>query len=406
MWSLFFCRYGEVHVYFRARLIVMMKRSMYVSSFALLFLASALFPSTIPAQAATLGYCPEIKTTLQRGKANLSGEVINLQKFLSDYYGLSQPNLQTGYFGPLTQKYVMQFQREIGLPAMGIVGPATRAAILAKCMGNGAITCKFREVGASDQDIWDINASTQEECQTLCTNIQTRYFSQSSGICSYNTGSTITEFEMPLDFPQPYNLEKNSMGATSTLPQTATSTPFSPPTCSLTVDPVVPLSTVQTTPLTWRSTNADYMTGILTQGKLPPNNTLEVSLTTAGSRTYALTFVGPGGQATCKTTVSAIDQYADKALSTSAQNIQYSTSTPPPTCSMSTSKTQVVPFEPYTLTWSSSNADYVTGFAEQPKGPVSGNQIVTLVGAGQRTYTLTFHGPGGQVSCSTSVSAI
>ena len=45
----------------------------------------------------------------------------------------------TGYFGPLTQKAVMQFQNAHGLDPVGIVGPKTRAALNGSAGAQGNI---------------------------------------------------------------------------------------------------------------------------------------------------------------------------------------------------------------------------------------------------------------------------
>lgn len=77
-------------------------------------------------------YCPTITQNLQKGDRdrNTNGQVSELQKFLNSYYS---QNLSLGFFGPLTKKYVTKFQLENKLWGIGIVGPATRNAIAAKC---------------------------------------------------------------------------------------------------------------------------------------------------------------------------------------------------------------------------------------------------------------------------------
>ena len=83
------------------------------------------------------GYCPHLSQTLTRGTRDgttvPSGQVTELQKFLVDYYDLNPDVYVTGYFGRLTQQNVIRFQQEQGLPAYGIVGPLTRAAIATVC---------------------------------------------------------------------------------------------------------------------------------------------------------------------------------------------------------------------------------------------------------------------------------
>ncbi len=76
-------------------------------------------------------YCPQLFQTVLRGSSG--SQVLELQKFLSDYYDISPTTIQTGYFGRMTQQHVAQFQKEQGLPAYGIAGSMTRAAIARIC---------------------------------------------------------------------------------------------------------------------------------------------------------------------------------------------------------------------------------------------------------------------------------
>src|SRR5262245_25191749 len=64
-------------------------------------------------------YCPALTRTMQRGArdATTGGQVTELQLFLADYFGLNEEDLVTGFFGRLTQSYVVRFQQEKGLPA-------------------------------------------------------------------------------------------------------------------------------------------------------------------------------------------------------------------------------------------------------------------------------------------------
>lgn len=80
-------------------------------------------------------YCPQLSVLLQRGARDntTQGQVSELQSFLVDRYALDEQVMITGFFGKTTQMYVQQFQREEGLPALGIVGAMTRARIAAVC---------------------------------------------------------------------------------------------------------------------------------------------------------------------------------------------------------------------------------------------------------------------------------
>ena len=85
-------------------------------------------------------YCPQLSITMQRGArdATTGAQVSELQAFLTSYYNLDENVVVGGYFGNLTHKYVVQFQREQGLPAFGIAGSLTRAKIAQAC-GGGAV---------------------------------------------------------------------------------------------------------------------------------------------------------------------------------------------------------------------------------------------------------------------------
>lgn len=76
-------------------------------------------------------YCPQLSQTVFRG--SIGNQVLELQKFLSDYYDIPPTTIQTGYFGRITQSYVIRFQQEQGLPSYGIAGSMTRAAIARVC---------------------------------------------------------------------------------------------------------------------------------------------------------------------------------------------------------------------------------------------------------------------------------
>lgn len=84
-------------------------------------------------------YCPKLYTTLQRGStdARTSGQVTELQLFLANHYDLDENTSVSGYFGAVTARNVIRFQQEQGLPALGIAGGLTRAAIARVCGSSG-----------------------------------------------------------------------------------------------------------------------------------------------------------------------------------------------------------------------------------------------------------------------------
>lgn len=72
-----------------------------------------------------------IATTLKQGSKG--EEVKRLQNFLAARYFLKATDIVTGTFGPTTQWYVVKYQQEKSIPAIGTVGPTTRAAIEKDC---------------------------------------------------------------------------------------------------------------------------------------------------------------------------------------------------------------------------------------------------------------------------------
>jgi hypothetical protein len=79
-----------------------------------------------------------------------------------------------------------------------------------------------------------------------------------------------------------------------------------------------------------------------------------------------------------------------------------------PTCYITSDKVGVNYGDTYTINWSSSNANYMTGLHTQDKWPTSGSQTLSTLGypAGLHTDTLTFVGYGGSMSCSSNISVV
>lgn len=93
----------------------------------------------------TGGACPVLTRSLQLGSSG--ADVMSLQKFLNAsantrvaVSGAGSPGMETTYFGPATQAAVIKFQAANNVSAIGVVGPATRAAIAAVCGGMGSGT--------------------------------------------------------------------------------------------------------------------------------------------------------------------------------------------------------------------------------------------------------------------------
>jgi hypothetical protein len=93
----------------------------------------------------TGGVCPTLSRSLSLGASG--ADVKSLQVFLNGraatqvaISGAGSPGHETTYFGPGTKAAVMKFQTLNGVSAIGIVGPASRAAIVAVCGGTTGST--------------------------------------------------------------------------------------------------------------------------------------------------------------------------------------------------------------------------------------------------------------------------
>ena len=99
--------------------------------FARICVFTFLLTLSLSAHAAPAPSCPILTRQLSLGSRGT--DVSRLQTFLREKSFFS-PEVNTGYFGKLTQKAVIQFQRANGLDPVGIVGPKTRTKIGADCV--------------------------------------------------------------------------------------------------------------------------------------------------------------------------------------------------------------------------------------------------------------------------------
>ena len=78
-------------------------------------------------------------------------------------------------------------------------------------------------------------------------------------------------------------------------------------------------------------------------------------------------------------------------------------SAPTPTCTLAPSKSSVLTNEPFTITWSTTNADYISdiGGKNNPSGTTA---PITIPNVGPYQYSITAYGAGGTAMCSTTVS--
>lgn len=86
------------------------------------------------------GVCPVLTRSLSQGATG--EDVRQLQRFLNAnaatrvaVSGAGSAGLETTYFGPATHAAVVRFQAANGVSPIGVVGPATRAAVAAVCGG-------------------------------------------------------------------------------------------------------------------------------------------------------------------------------------------------------------------------------------------------------------------------------
>lgn len=79
--------------------------------------------------------CSPISRDLGRGDTDTDSDedVSKLQHFLAVEYGLDSADIETGFYGDVTKRYVAQFQKEHGLPDEDGVGASTRERINFLC---------------------------------------------------------------------------------------------------------------------------------------------------------------------------------------------------------------------------------------------------------------------------------
>jgi len=176
-------------------------------------------------------------------------------------------------------------------------------------------------------------------------------------------------------------------GQTVTCAATITVTIIPPPgpICTLNANPTT-INPGGSSTLTWTTTNvasASIDQGI---GPVTPVAGGSVAVTPATTTTYTLTGTGNNGQTvTCPATVTVTTQ-------------------PAPICTLSASPNDIDRGDTVTLTWTSSNV--TSGSIDQGIGnitPVSGGST-THSPSDDITYTATFTGPYGNVTCSASVN--
>ncbi len=162
--------------------------------------------------------------------------------------------------------------------------------------------------------------------------------------------------------------------------------PPPPPVCVLSASPTS-INQGSSSTLAWTTTNGTSFSINQSVGSVTPVSSGTKSVTPSVTTTYTGTVVGAGGVATCSTTVTVIPPSA-------------------PTCVLSISPSSINQGGSATISWTSTNA--TSGTIDNGVGaatPVaSGSKTVSP--STNTTYTGTFTGPGGTVTCSRTITVV
>lgn len=219
-------------------------------------------------------YCPQLFVSLQRGSRDTStgGQVSQLQQFLAARYNLSTQTIVTGYFGPITESYVLQFQREQGISPIGIVGPQTRNAVGVTCQSQqptSPVAPTYQssvdlKVNGSDTVTasygYPVTLSWTTQNASSCS-IRNNQTGQGGTVSTYGSQSTIgittsTSYTLTCAAANGQNISDTVQIYTSSGPQTPVST--SGPTATLTGNGVanVQIKVGDSINYAWSSTGA------------------------------------------------------------------------------------------------------------------------------------------------------
>jgi peptidoglycan hydrolase-like protein with peptidoglycan-binding domain len=219
--------------------------------------------------------CTPVTLTRSLSLSSTGSEVSALQAFLQSQGDYDYPSI-TGYFGPVTEKAVISFQRANGIDPIGAVGPLTRSKI----------------------------SALGEACKTSATATQ----STSTPVAITSIGSPIAPAT-----PPPTQLPAGANGGTGipVAPEPVL-TGISPgfggggpppsPSCAISSSPSS-VDINSSTSLSWTSTNASSasLSGV---GAVAVNGSQNVS--PVATTTYQLTVSNNFGSATCDTSVGVI----------------------------------------------------------------------------------------------------
>ncbi len=155
------------------------------------------------------------------------------------------------------------------------------------------------------------------------------------------------------------------------------------PTCTMSINPTS-VAYNGAAVLTWTSTNATTATINQGVGSVAVNDSKPVSNLTT-TTTYTGTFIGTGGTVICNATVTV-------------------PAPPVPACTLSLSKNKINPGESIKVSWTSANVS--SGSISPLVGsasPVSAGASIDVYPSDDTTFTGTFTGPYGNVTCSAVV---
>lgn len=158
------------------------------------------------------------------------------------------------------------------------------------------------------------------------------------------------------------------------------------PSCVLAASPDSFTAPGSTT-LSWITHNVTSLSIDKGIGAVTPVAAGSTSTPVTSSTTYTATATGPGGQVTCTAAVTVTP-----------------TQTPTPACTLSASKTSIQPGESVNISWTSAN---VTSGTVTPQvgntSPVASGHTDGVFPSDDTTYTGTFTGPNGSVTCTVFV---
>lgn len=273
------------------------------------------------------------------------GDVSALQNFLKQFPDVYPDGLVTGFFGPLTEKAVQEYQKKMDIvmsgdpesTGFGFVGPATRAKMALGCAAQSAIV-PFSISVTNDAPVslapgsigtWHLNASggtppytflvSWDDGQTSSLQTSTTFTHAFNGAGTYrplfagrDSLNRQASVGAPIVTVGTNILSTTNIGQTSVQTQSGSQTNQTqnantivptkfPPTCTMSISPTK-IKAGESATLTWSASNA-------TSAAIPeigPINASGGSKTVAPDHTitYTATFLGSGESTTCSATIT------------------------------------------------------------------------------------------------------